>query len=208
MTWLIILGIITLILVFIVFAILFTRLHIDVLYVMEESTNEITIKVRFWHFFTITRSFTLEDMVELENLEMTVADEEDAEDNKIKTIIKKWKVLFKRIQKSFPPIKNFLHKVFVYKLEWDTEIGLKDASSTGITTGVIWGLKGAVIGWMDQVLNVKGAPELSVTPHFHQIVFKTKIHCMFSFKVGQAMYAFMHIARNWEDTSEKQSSAI
>ncbi|WP_462411311.1 DUF2953 domain-containing protein [Neobacillus sp. Marseille-QA0830] len=108
------------------------------------------------------------------------------------------KQLRNRVFKLNVIIKKFLRKVTVKKFEWQSLIGVGDAAHTGMLSGVLWSVKGGIIGLVSHFLSLKTTPQISITPHFQASVFHTKISCIFQFRIGHAMLAGVKLVKFWK----------
>jgi len=101
--------------------------------------------------------------------------------------IKKWKVQFtdliEEIHDLSEAFKGFLRKVHILKLQWNTRIGLEEAALTGVSAGVIWGVKGTLIGLASKYMVLEGKPEIQVVPQFDQLLFNTYLNAVFRFRI-------------------------
>jgi hypothetical protein len=84
-------------------------------------------------------------------------------------------------------VRRFLRKVHVRNLEWETEIGVRDAAITGVLSGVCWGIKGSIVGLLVEYMNVHPEPKLAVTPIFNKPASYTSFQCMVSVQNGHAI---------------------
>ncbi|WP_158299272.1 DUF2953 domain-containing protein [Paenibacillus antri] len=87
-----------------------------------------------------------------------------------------------RVRKLIAHMKNYkrffadtLKHVHVVELRWDTRFGLTDAAETGMTGGVVWGLKSALLGVASRWMSFERLPSVTVTPVFNQPTFRTEI---------------------------------
>ncbi|WP_200759869.1 DUF2953 domain-containing protein [Effusibacillus dendaii] len=110
---------------------------------------------------------------------------------------------FERLQKSFQiyrELTEHLHtfhqklrqltKVFrVVEMNWKTDLGTGDAALTGMATGVVWGLKGTLLGIISGLFSFRSQPHLSVYPHFNKELLRTEVDCIIRFWLGQAIVA-------------------
>lgn len=110
-------------------------------------------------------------------------------------------------------VRRFLRKVRINQLSWHSELGIGDASHTGEAAGMVWMMKGLIIGTAANYMSLAAHPNLSVTPHFQQMLLQTHFTCMISFRVGHAILAGLLIVKHWkkrptfsqvEQTNEKQ----
>lgn len=94
--------------------------------------------------------------------------------------------------------KKFLKRVTIHKLEWHTAFGLGDAALTGVFIGVAWSIKGGILGVLSQYMRLKTTPVLTITPYFQHLLSHTKLSCMISFRIGNAILAGLRIVKFWK----------
>ncbi|MGM0874910.1 MAG: DUF2953 domain-containing protein [Bacillota bacterium] len=95
-------------------------------------------------------------------------------------------------------IRRFLKKIRIKKLDWHSQLGIGDAAHTGILTGAAWTIKGSVIGLMSQYMKLETRPVVTITPEFNQFCSRTKLQCIFHFRIGQAMFAGIRFIKYWK----------
>lgn len=103
-------------------------------------------------------------------------------------------------------IRRFLKKIKIKKLEWHSQFGIGDAAHTGLLTGAAWAIKGSVIGVMSQYMKLKTNPVVTITPEFNQFCSRTKLQCIFQFRIGQAMWAGIQFIKYWKGGRPKLKS--
>jgi hypothetical protein len=88
----------------------------------------------------------------------------------------------KRVRKLIVHMKNFkqffadtLKHVHVDELRWNTRFGVGDAAETGMTGGLVWGVKSAVLGVASRFMTFEKRPAVQVTPVFNQSTFRTDV---------------------------------
>ncbi len=101
---------------------------------------------------------------------------------------KKIRLTFHLVRNVKDMMKIILQSMSVHEMRWHTAIGMKDASLTGVMTGVAWTVKGMTVGTIDHVSDLKCIPDISIVPHFQQSVIQSEINCMISIKLGNAIY--------------------
>lgn len=95
-------------------------------------------------------------------------------------------------------VRRFLQHISVTKLEWRSHFGTGDAAMTAILTGLVWSVKGNVIGLVSKNMKLKTKPVLEVVPSFQQSFVETRVVCMFSFRIGYAMGAAFRTIKFWK----------
>ncbi|WP_194841377.1 DUF2953 domain-containing protein [Salinibacillus xinjiangensis] len=202
MNWWIILVVILIIFAVFMTILMFTRVHISILYKHERDQDYLRVIIQFWMFIRIEKEIPIveiKDRMEA-RAEMTGSTDKEEQSmgffDKLLDRLEMLKNFMSTIQQIWPTIKSFLQKVRIHTLTWQTQIGMvDDAAITGTISGVIWGIKGSVIGMLHQYMNVLAAPKILVNPVFQKNIAATYLECMFSFKIGQAITAFMQINR-------------
>ncbi|MEN1968206.1 DUF2953 domain-containing protein [Lentibacillus sp. N15] len=92
-------------------------------------------------------------------------------------------------------VRIIIAKMTIHRLEWRSCIGTGDASTTGVATGGGWAIKGMVIGYLDHWSQLNCSPNLAVTPEFNRKYVFTKLDCMVSIRIGQAIHALIKVIR-------------
>ncbi|GGM26512.1 hypothetical protein GCM10011351_10290 [Paraliobacillus quinghaiensis] len=92
-------------------------------------------------------------------------------------------------------IRRRLRKVKVHTFDWETTIGTADAASTGMISGLCWSIKGSVGAMLDSFMKLKTTPNYQVTPVFQEKLINSTCTCIFSIRLGQAMYTLMQIGK-------------
>jgi hypothetical protein len=90
----------------------------------------------------------------------------------------------KNFQKSF---RWFLAHVHCVKWNWKTSVGTGDAAEAGVLTGIIWGVKTTILGFISHYIQWKKNPEIEVTPCFQNAVLDSMFEAEFSFYFGSAV---------------------
>ncbi len=95
-------------------------------------------------------------------------------------------------------VKRFFQKVSIYDLKWHTDIGVGDAAYSAQLTGVLWTIKGSIMGLIGNYMKLKQMPKLSVHPHFQEVFSYTYFSCMISFRIGHAIIAGLMLIKHWK----------
>ncbi|OEF97248.1 hypothetical protein BHF71_03685 [Vulcanibacillus modesticaldus] len=97
---------------------------------------------------------------------------------------KKFKHLLKRVHNLKKEVNAFLKHVKIDLFIWESKIGTGDAMETGIVTGVVWGLKGYILGLVSKYTVVKSLPFLDVKPIFTNKIYHSRFECILRFRIG------------------------
>jgi Protein of unknown function (DUF2953) len=95
-------------------------------------------------------------------------------------------------------LRRFLKKIKIKKLEWHSQFGIGNAAHTGLLTGAAWAIKGSVIGIISQYLRLIATPVVTITPEFNQYCSRTKLQCIFQFRIGQTILAGIQFIKYWK----------
>jgi hypothetical protein len=98
-----------------------------------------------------------------------------------------FELLLHRIKNFHKSLRWFLSQVSCEKWNWKTNVGTGDAAEAGVLTGVIWGVKTTILGFISHSIQWKKSPELEVTPSFQSAVLETTFEAEFSFHLGSAV---------------------
>ena len=105
----------------------------------------------------------------------------------------------KKIDKGFCDVVQFLKEIkqvgellirntMIHKLDWITYLGTGDASSTGLISGGLWAVKGAVERSTHLLNTLDCQPQIRLIPYFQHKVFKSDFMCIFSIKIVKAIF--------------------
>lgn len=107
-------------------------------------------------------------------------------------------MLLKHVAGFYKIIRSFLRKVTVSNFEWNSRIGVGDASYTGMLTGAFWAVKGSIIGLVSSFMNVKTNPIIMITPEFNRALAETSFRCMIHFRIGHAIFVGIKLIKYWK----------
>ncbi|MBM7660533.1 hypothetical protein JOC85_001305 [Bacillus mesophilus] len=192
------------------FFIFISELHIKIDYVHAQDNDQLSIMLRLWFFrFTIkvplikvdkdSNSVVFEQ--EIQTGSPTGQPQEKPKDvtsNELVNGFKNIKEIIEHVVGLHKIVRAFLKKVTVHKLEWHSNLGLGDAALTGMLVGAGWTIKGSIIGVLSQYMILKTSPTVTITPFFQQTFSHTKLSCMLSFRIGNAILAGLRIVKYWK----------
>ncbi|TCS84095.1 DUF2953 domain-containing protein [Tepidibacillus fermentans] len=181
------------ILFLIVFLTLISEIKIQVRIKKEDKDDRIEMDgwlFRFIHIKKIVSLVVLESLNEGVKYKSrsNLINQQEKKDRITKKKIKKWSwdytKLLVRIDDFYGVFKDFLKKVHIDQLKWETKIGLDEAVATGIFAGLIWSIKGNLIGFLSKYIILDDKPNLNVHPVFNNILFHTFLETTIRFRVG------------------------
>ena len=120
--------------------------------------------------------------------------------NEIIEKVKSAKELLHRVVHLHLIIKKFMKHISIHELNWSSSIGVGDAAATGMATGLLWSLKGAIVGILSVYMKLKSSPNLNITPFFQESLMRTRVVCIFSFRIGQAILGALRVVKYWKST--------
>lgn len=92
-------------------------------------------------------------------------------------------------------LQALLKEIQVLEFKWRTKGGTGNAVSTSIASGTIWAIKGWLIGYLSQHLELCGKPQIEVQPDFQSIHLETAFSCMISFRLGKTILGIMRVLK-------------
>lgn len=91
---------------------------------------------------------------------------------------------------------KYLKKISLEIKSWETTIGTKNAAATGMLTGVCWSMKGSIVAMLGQLFHITDKPAIQVHTDFEQPILKSACTCIFSLRLGQAIYTYRQVNKS------------
>ncbi|MDF2964569.1 MAG: hypothetical protein K0S39_6304 [Paenibacillus sp.] len=79
------------------------------------------------------------------------------------------------------------------RIFWKTNVGVGDAPETALTTGMVWGLKSSLLGFVFRFIKLDARPEIIVMPHFNEVKFSTEVICYAQIRFFYVLQAGLHL---------------
>ncbi|TCP32056.1 DUF2953 family protein [Scopulibacillus darangshiensis] len=200
----IVIGIITFIVIIILFLWFFGFLNVEFNGCFSVNNSELEIKVKLW-FITLLKLRVPEMDFNMIPFKASMEAELPISDEEIKIEQNDFGKWFHQLEDSFNLIRNFLKekesflKVFKLKrLSWVTTVGGGEAHITAVLSGMIWAVKSNILRMISQWFVLKEQPKLHVNPLFQASYAETRVSCMISFRMGQAIIAGYRFAKYWK----------
>lgn len=97
----------------------------------------------------------------------------------------------KEAVKEKKKIYSLLRRSTIKKLAWKTDIGVGEADQTGLIFGGLWMIKSFIINYLyhNKLLEIR--PKLSICPFFNEKTIQSKMDCMITIRLGQAIYTML-----------------
>ncbi|MCM3715019.1 DUF2953 domain-containing protein [Alkalihalobacillus oceani] len=200
--------IILLILVLLLVLIMITKLTISIIYRHLKDDDLLEVAVRVWGMRVYTFSapvIQLDDtslsLIVREEQEMGPKKSDKTQAFTINTLLNDFRLLndlVHHVVGLHQIMKRFLRHVSLKQLHWYTAFGVGEAAMTAQLSGVIWGLKGSMIGLLSHYVKVKQLPKLRVDPRFQEVITQVSFSCMISFRIGHAIVAGLMLLKHWK----------
>ncbi|WNQ09331.1 DUF2953 domain-containing protein [Paenibacillus aurantius] len=89
--------------------------------------------------------------------------------------------------------RDTLAKVRCTDLRWITRIGVGDAPETAILTGIGWGIKSSLLGYVFKFIRLDTKPKIHIQPHYNEVMFSTEAEGRAQIRVFYAMLAGIYL---------------
>ncbi|KGX89213.1 DUF2953 domain-containing protein [Pontibacillus litoralis] len=200
------------------FLFVWSKVIITFLLLHHQDQDYIKIEVRFLRYLRYKKEIPLvaidKEHMAIKTKEQTSTEGKTAEHEKSYTP----KELIHQLQEVRQFVQNvvglhtivsrFLSNVTIHTLQWKTEFGTSDASNTGMICGIMWSIKGTVVGILSHFMELNTKPSVQIIPSFQEKHSQTRLECMISFRFGKAIVALFQIARHTRGRIPKWSKNI
>lgn len=94
------------------------------------------------------------------------------------------------------------------RFTWGTVLGLEDAALTGMATGILWGIKGTILGLLQRSYKFdRTKHHVMVLPSYNLPGWETMLDCIFTVRMGHIILGgikgFMHTITRREDNHDR-----
>ncbi|MGG1659317.1 DUF2953 domain-containing protein [Brevibacillus sp. NRS-1366] len=126
--------------------------------------------------------------------------------------VKKWyhnyREILEKVRDLQPLFNQLCRHIRCTNLEWHTLMGTGQASDTGALTGIIWGVKSMLIGFVSHTITLHAIPRMSVQPVWNQAIIQTQFRCVLHFYLGYVLITVVKMVlrlrkgrqRKWQTT--------
>lgn len=122
----------------------------------------------------------------------------------MKQRLQKFKQLRQHVQDLRGIIRKMMRKVRCEEIVWHTRLGFGEAASTGALTGLVWGIKSAIVTCFSHYISLRAVPRLSVQPVWNGEVIESQFRCILRFQLIHAIVAAVRILfRLWSRRKRK-----
>lgn len=172
--------------IFVLLFIFLSRIYIECNYVYRQKEQHLFITVSIYHIRLIKKEMNLSKI----NTDTTLLNNISAD-----RFITKIKEVIHGLKSSGSAANILLEKLRFHQFNWSTEIGAGEAGTTGIICGVLWTVKGVLMGLITNKCSLKCNPDIRVVPLFQHKYIHSKMDCIVSIRLAQAIYAFLKVMR-------------
>lgn len=94
------------------------------------------------------------------------------------------------------------------RFTWGTVLGLENAALTGMATGILWGMKGTILGLLQRSYKLdRNKHHVMVLPSYNIPGWETMLDCIFTIRVGHIILGgikgFIHTITRGEDAHDR-----
>jgi membrane-bound metal-dependent hydrolase YbcI (DUF457 family) len=116
---------------------------------------------------------------------------------KLEKMQRQFRKVMKRIGKYKRALRKLTRTFHIQSLNWRTRFGTGDAAQTAFITGLAWGVKGILAGYLYRYFTVDKRLRYDIRPHFQAKGFSTELTCIIRFWPGKAMIAGLTLVFLW-----------
>lgn len=103
-------------------------------------------------------------------------------------------------------MKYLFKQIYIQRVYWNTSVGTGDADTTGLTSGVLVGLKGMIIGILNMYFIFSDEIEMNVTPVYRGKGIYSELKIVFSFRIFRVMIAVVLLYLFWRRIQNEQKN--
>jgi len=180
--------IVALIVLLLVAVALVSELRVKLAYFREGEDDEVDIDIKALYGLVRFRYKvpTIQLKPKLDGFRMKIKQQHTGQEpvveftrEEIETFIRKVRKLLAHMKEYKDWLAGTLHHLHLTEMRWETRFGNGDAPETGLSAGVLWSLKSAVVGYASRWVTLAERPSLRVTPVFGRPCFRTEARlCM------------------------------
>ncbi len=184
-----------------------STLRVDIHYVHNGDDDELNAKFVLWKIIRYSLKVPV-IAIDKETATVVFEEEEDSavghKEKKDKMSprdmlydIKQFQRFLKHVVGFHTIVRHFLMTVSVNRLSWKSVIGTTDASLSGSISGLLWAVKGNVVGVIGNYMRMRTLPYMAIQPVYNMVISRTELKCMITFRMGHAIIAAIKVVRHW-----------
>lgn len=172
----------SIIILLLIILLIFSRLSIHVHILLKEHDQKVVVRIKLYRIriFEMRKKF----ITNRKNLWDVLDDLYDSKSINWQDFLVDFKYLYWLFT-------HLLGKTRIDQLSWQTKIGGQEAINGGLYAGMMWMIKGFLIGMLSKQSLDMCKPQTSVTPYFQKQYFQSEFNCMLSIRTGQAIHTFI-----------------
>lgn len=90
-------------------------------------------------------------------------------------------------------LRTMMRKMRCEEFVWHTRLGFGEAASTGALSGLVWGIKSAIVTCFSHYISLRAVPRLSVQPVWNDEVIESQFRCILRFQLIHVLVAAARI---------------
>ncbi|MEK5061851.1 hypothetical protein BK126_12970 [Paenibacillus sp. FSL H7-0326] len=171
------------VIILLIVLVLVSRIHIHLVVKSANNKQEVHVQLKMLYgILRITKEIPEQKIQELKakllnKLEVAMSDQLNGEDRQKDSVMPDEKHGKKGIlHQSYALLKSaYALKIWdtapfasirILDLRWNSRIGTEDVVFTSIATGILWGIKNSILGWLSHKVRLLEMPQLDVTPNW------------------------------------------
>lgn len=177
---------------FMMFAILlFSSIYVACHFTYTKEKQVLIIRVYLYHVRIFKRKIDLDEeessMLDIWNGKNFLDGLQDLQ-NRVFEVIR-------NMQEMKTAASLLLERLKFHAFKWHTHVGTGEAGTAGLAAGSVWMIKGTITGIIANKSNLCCRPDTTVKPYFQYKCMQSRLDCMVSIKIGQAMGVFFQTSR-------------
>ncbi|GAE30089.1 DUF2953 domain-containing protein [Halalkalibacter hemicellulosilyticus] len=212
MVWVYIIG--GCIVLFVLLLLLKLKIHIHYYHEMDDDQLEVTVYIwwmKVYSFSAPVIKFNMETLsLEVEEKQKVAMNQSEKKGvltpKRLIEDLRKFRDFLQHVVGLHTIVRRFLKKVRVKQLKWHSALGIEDAAHTAQLAGAVWSLKSVIVGVISHYTRLEDTPQMTVEPRYQIFYSHTKLSCMISFRLGQAILAGLMLVKHWRRKPSNQQA--
>ncbi|CAM3919297.1 DUF2953 domain-containing protein [Lederbergia lenta] len=175
------------------------KVKVELRLCIGSKQNEIDIQIKtLFNLIKVKKKFPLSNIQNVESDDLEVEKQTPISLNDFGGLKEKLIELYMDIKPFIQVLFSFFRKITIRKLNWRTKVGLGNAASTAVTSGIIWSFKGVALAFIDSHFKMKKSHSINVITDFNQYSLTTELDCMISVRAGDTIKVAWKLYRTWK----------
>lgn len=157
----------------------------------HESKPLLTVKIKLFPFVSITREIDFSNETNQSLAQINLNNFYDQGRAVLETI--------KEMNHSFSSAFQY---VSFHRLDWRTKAGTGEAFSTGMASAGVWTVKGILVAYLGEKMDMHCHPSIHFEPQFNRTCFSTTVEGIVSIRTGKAIHILKQYKKSKEESKE------